>query len=191
MKRICARWLLAGSLLAGSLFAHDQQLTIGAATVPSIDPHFAFFVSNVAYAKHVFGSLTTIDAKGELVPDLALLWKAVSPTTWEFKLRPNVKFHDGSSFTAEDVAFSVDRVLKIKNSPFALCRHAHRCEGSPGRRSAHGQVQYLDSRALAAAQSEFHSDRFAQDRRQLGRGFQFGQGRDRNRTVQIFCLRPG
>ncbi len=93
-----------------------QQLTVGAATIPSIDPHFAYFVSNVAYAKHVFGTLTHVD-KGKLKGDLALSWRSVNPTTWEFKLRPNVKFHDGSPFSAEDVAFSLTRVVKIPNSP--------------------------------------------------------------------------
>ena len=46
----------------------------------------------------------------EIEPRLATSWKAVDPTTWEFKLRPNVKFHDGSDFTAEDVKFSITRM---------------------------------------------------------------------------------
>jgi peptide/nickel transport system substrate-binding protein len=116
MKTRLVRLLCAALLFSGALTSNAQQLTVGTATVPSIDPHFAFFVSNVAYAKHVFSSLTTIE-KGKLVPDLAVSWRSVAPTIWEFKLRPNVKFHDGSAFTGEDVAFSVDRVLKIKNSP--------------------------------------------------------------------------
>lgn len=45
------------------------------------------------------------------VPALALSWALVSPTTWEFKLRPGVKFHDGRPFTAEDVVFSFKRAM--------------------------------------------------------------------------------
>jgi hypothetical protein len=43
--------------------------------------------------------------------------KVVDATTWEFKLRKGVKFHDGGELTAEDVAFSIDRVAQIPNSP--------------------------------------------------------------------------
>ena len=42
----------------------------------------------------------------EAEPALALSWKTVDDTTWEFKLRPDVKFHDGADFTAEDVIFT-------------------------------------------------------------------------------------
>lgn len=43
------------------------------------------------------------------IPALALSWSLVDPTTWEFKLRPGVKFHDGRPFTADDVVFSFTR----------------------------------------------------------------------------------
>ncbi|MBM3516072.1 MAG: hypothetical protein FJX59_20505, partial [Alphaproteobacteria bacterium] len=51
----------------------------------------------------IFDALTGLDADNKLVPALALSWKPTGERTWEFKLRPNVKFHDGSDFTAEDV----------------------------------------------------------------------------------------
>src|SRR3990170_1985571 len=44
-----------------------------------------------------------------MVPGLAESWKALDATTWEFKLRRNVKFHDGTPFTADDVLFSMER----------------------------------------------------------------------------------
>ncbi|OWW05405.1 peptide ABC transporter substrate-binding protein [Rhizobium sp. R72] len=46
---------------------------------------------------------------GGLKPRLATEWKQISPETWEFKLRPGVKWHDGSEFTAKDVQFTVER----------------------------------------------------------------------------------
>jgi peptide/nickel transport system substrate-binding protein len=50
---------------------------------------------------------------GRLVPALALSWKVTNdPTIWEFKLRPNVKFHNGNAFSADDVVFSIARALQ-------------------------------------------------------------------------------
>ena len=43
------------------------------------------------------------------VPGLAESWTQVNPTTWRFKLRPGVKFHDGAAFTADDAVFSIER----------------------------------------------------------------------------------
>jgi peptide/nickel transport system substrate-binding protein len=44
-------------------------------------------------------------------PALAVSWQPVNPTTMRFKLRKDVKFHDGSPFTADDVVFTVQRAL--------------------------------------------------------------------------------
>lgn len=48
---------------------------------------------------------------GELEPKLATGWEQTGPTTWTFDLRRKVTFHDGSAFTAEDAAFSVERTV--------------------------------------------------------------------------------
>jgi len=45
----------------------------------------------------------------QLEPGLATEWSQTNPTTWRFKLRQGVKFHDGTPFTADDVVFSYDR----------------------------------------------------------------------------------
>jgi peptide/nickel transport system substrate-binding protein len=49
------------------------------------------------------------DRTMKLEPGLATEWRQTDPTTWRFNLRRGVKFHDGSPFTADDVAFSFDR----------------------------------------------------------------------------------
>ena len=49
------------------------------------------------------------DKKLGLQPALAESWTQINPTTWRFKLRPGVKFHDGTPFTADDVVFSFER----------------------------------------------------------------------------------
>jgi len=53
----------------------------------------------------------------EVEPMLATAWKALSPTQVRFTLRQGVKFHDGSAFTADDAAFSINRAL-AKSSQF-------------------------------------------------------------------------
>src|SRR6185503_4212935 len=45
----------------------------------------------------------------KLIPRLATEWKSTGDTTWEFKLRPNVKFHNGDPLTSTDVKFSIER----------------------------------------------------------------------------------
>ena len=114
-------WLVACVLapaLVFALAAHGADLRIGmAADVGSMDPHFANISPNVAVSSHVFETLTTVDADARLIPGLAESWQAIDPTTWEFRLRRGVRFHDGSELTAADVLFSLDRPVTIKNSP--------------------------------------------------------------------------
>ena len=90
--------------------AYAQTLTIGLGTEPtSIDPHYHNLGPNNQIAQHFFSRLIEQDHKQNLSPGLATSWKANDDTTWEFKLRKGVKFHDGSDFNADDVLFSMHR----------------------------------------------------------------------------------
>jgi peptide/nickel transport system substrate-binding protein len=107
---------LATSLVAMSALA--ANLTIGLGTdVTAVDPHYHNLTPNNNVANHIYGYLVERNEKSQMVPGLATEWKAIDPTTWEFKLRKGVKFHDGSEFTAADVVASIDRVPKVQNSP--------------------------------------------------------------------------
>ena len=55
-----------------------------------------------------FTCLMRLDENSEPVPDLAESYEVISDTVWEFKLRQDVKFHDGSDMTAEDVKASLE-----------------------------------------------------------------------------------
>jgi len=102
--------------LAGGAAAADLRIGMSA-DVTSIDPHFVNITPNNNVAWHVFEALTHVDADARLIPGLAESWRAVDATTWEFKLRRGVRFHDGSELTAADVAFSIDRPATLKASP--------------------------------------------------------------------------
>ena len=57
----------------------------------------------------IYEFLIVRDKNLGLQPALAESWTQINPTTWRFKLRPGVKFHDGTPFTADDVVFSFER----------------------------------------------------------------------------------
>jgi peptide/nickel transport system substrate-binding protein len=63
--------------------------------------------------QNVSETLTELN-NGELKPRLAEGWEAVDGDTWRFKLRPGITFSDGTSFTADDVKFSLERTLSEK-----------------------------------------------------------------------------
>jgi peptide/nickel transport system substrate-binding protein len=104
--------------MAIALPALAQELKIGLRSEPSaLDPQYQNSVANNQIALHIFDPLVARDAQLRPVPGLALSWRPISDTVWEFKLRPGVKFHDGSPFTAQDVVFTFERAARVPNSP--------------------------------------------------------------------------
>lgn len=59
--------------------------------------------------RHMLEPLVDNDPDGKLIPMLATSWRLIDNFTWEFKLRPNVRFHNGEPFNAEAAKFSVER----------------------------------------------------------------------------------
>ena len=111
--------ILATGLILSGLRAHGAELRIGlAADVTSMDPHFLNIAPNINIASHVFDALTHVDQDARLIPGLAVSWRAVDATTWEFRLRRGVRFHDGAELTAEDVVFSIERTFQVPNGQF-------------------------------------------------------------------------
>jgi peptide/nickel transport system substrate-binding protein len=113
------RFLVAVALLAlGSATVAAADLRIGTAIEPSsMDPHYYNTWSNVATTFHIFDRLVGQDANQHLAPALAESWRPLNDTTWEFKLRRDVRFHDGAPFTADDVLFTLQRLPAVPNSP--------------------------------------------------------------------------
>jgi peptide/nickel transport system substrate-binding protein len=75
----------------------------------TMDPHSQNESMTNMMNGQVYEGLVARGRKLELVPALATEWQQVSPLVWRFKLRPNVKFHDGQPFTADDVIYSIER----------------------------------------------------------------------------------
>lgn len=119
MNRILAiLWCGLIAFLLPAQHALPADLRIALSSEPSsLDPHFHALAPNNNLAAHIFETLTRFDSDSRLVPSLAESWRLLDETTWEFRLRKGVKFHDGSDLTAEDVAWSLDRPATIKNSP--------------------------------------------------------------------------
>ncbi len=119
-KRAVAAAVIAAGFTGGGFVgaAVAQDIAIGlAGQVTSMDPHFHALAPNNNVAQHIFDTLVGQDERQRLVPGLATEWRTIDDTTWEFKLRQGVKFHDGSDFTAADVVATLRRVPWVPNSP--------------------------------------------------------------------------
>ncbi len=118
LLKLTVAFLAAALVAVPATVSAAGQLTIGLASEPSsIDPHFHNLGPNNAVARVMFDRLIMPDDKQQLQPGLAVSWKPIDDTTWEFKLRQNVKFHDGSPFTADDVVFTFQRAPNVEGSP--------------------------------------------------------------------------
>jgi peptide/nickel transport system substrate-binding protein len=106
-----------GLMIAAAPAARAQSLKVGLSSEPTAaDPHYHKQTQNDAFAAHVYDSLVARASDMTLIPGLAVSWKNLDDTTWEFKLRQGVKFSNGAPFTSEDVLFTVCRTLNNKTN---------------------------------------------------------------------------
>jgi peptide/nickel transport system substrate-binding protein len=77
----------------------------------TMDPHAQNESLNNTAAAYVYESLLTYDEKFQLVPALATSWTRDGNLLWRFNLRKDVRFHDGTPFTADDVVFTIERAM--------------------------------------------------------------------------------
>ena len=108
--------LAVWTVLAGP--AQAQELRIATSyKLMTLDPHYANLNENTSLLSHIYERLVYQDERLDLKPGLAVSWRATSGTQWEFKLRENVRFHDGSPFTADDVVYTIERIRNFLNTP--------------------------------------------------------------------------
>ena len=97
--------------LSAPVLAQTTTLTVGVRSeTASMDPHWSQFPQDKQVEDHIFERLVAMDHNSRPIPGLATSWRSISDTTWEFKLRENVKWHDGQPFTADDVVFTFNRL---------------------------------------------------------------------------------
>ena len=79
----------------------------------SMDPHGSEDTPSEQVRNTIYEGLVKHDENMDIIPGLATEWEQVDETTWEFKLREDVTFHDGSEFNAEVVKANIDRIQDV------------------------------------------------------------------------------
>jgi peptide/nickel transport system substrate-binding protein len=103
--------------------APKGTLTIGIPTdINTLDPQMGPEVNSLNVAFSAMEPLLRLDAQGNIKPRLAESWEVVNNTTYIFKLRKNVKFHNGEPFNGKAVEYSWKRSQekqRANKEPFA------------------------------------------------------------------------
>ena len=106
------RSALAVAVLVCAGVTHAATLRwAGANDILTLDPHAQNHQTTHAFLQQVYEPLVRYDKNFQMEPALATKWTTISPTQWRFELRKGVKFHDGAPFTADDVVFSLTRIM--------------------------------------------------------------------------------
>lgn len=98
---------------------HDVELEDGdtlvvglrADRILSLDPAAYRDRDTETVIRNIYDGLVTRTPDGEVVPEIAESWEQPDPTTYIFKLRRGIKFHNGEELTADDVVFTFERIL--------------------------------------------------------------------------------
>lgn len=91
--------------------AAKETLTVDLVNEPTtLDPHLQWNPDSYYVYRNIFDNIVTRDNDGNIVPQVAESWKQISDTELELTIREGITFHDGSALTAEDVAYSVNRI---------------------------------------------------------------------------------
>ena len=118
-RRSLFRFALAGGLLGASPLAFAQaapkrggRLVVGADADPiGLDPVTLTAFSSYDFTALLYSGLLRWNAEMKVEPDLALSFEQPDDTTYIFKLRSGVTFHNGQPFEAEDVKYTFARIL--------------------------------------------------------------------------------
>ncbi len=110
------------AMMASSVAAAELRIGVRAGG-ESMDPHLSAVGNNIAAIRNVYDALVSLDTELQPAPGLAESWEIIDDTTWHFKLREGVTFHDGSSFEAADVIHSLERIPVAAGSDGGLATY--------------------------------------------------------------------
>ena len=112
------RHILTGAAASAALTivtlgsAGAGELRVGHANLPNLGNPLCCTSNSQGYGLQIaYDHLVYIDEAGNPQPGLAAAWKSLSPTAYQVRLRPNVKFHNGKTMTAQDIADQLNYLL--------------------------------------------------------------------------------
>jgi peptide/nickel transport system substrate-binding protein len=96
----------------------DTLIVAMAGAPDTLDPADHRSRQSETVIRNMFDGLVTRDTRSGVHLELVEEATLVDPTTWEFKLRQGVKFHDGSEMTADDVVFTFHRIIQENQNEY-------------------------------------------------------------------------
>lgn len=93
--------------------AYDHVVIVQGAEVRHFDPTIRPTSSDAHVQLNIYDTLTKLDENFDVAPNLAVSWELVDNTTWEFKLREGVQFHNGEPFNADTLVAWYDRLVQV------------------------------------------------------------------------------
>ncbi len=111
MKTV-SKWFVAliATLSLGLTSAQQELVIAQGIDVPGFDPHGHSNTAMESVLVNIFDYLVFRNANGDFEPGLATSWEPVAEDAWRFILREGVLWHDGETFSGEDVKFSLERL---------------------------------------------------------------------------------
>ncbi len=95
---------------------NDDILTIGFSRGPQVLDPLIFNPETRNFMVDIYEGLVKTDKNLTIKPGLAVTWGLLNKTTWEFTVRPGVKFHNGAYVTPEDIVYSITKAKEDKKS---------------------------------------------------------------------------
>lgn len=120
--------LVAGLTIGSGVSAQTLRVANLAEPPNKGDPTVSIGYQHGYVYEAIFDALTTVGGDGKPESRLASSWSNKDPSTWEFKLRANIKFHGGTPFNADAIVFAVknlqtDDQKKFGASVYGSVRH--------------------------------------------------------------------